>query len=248
MSERQPSRPCGAPPGEPSWTSAVARDRIPSRSRAAEFILLYAALPAVLWAFRDRVPILPVLWLAAGAAFLHLRRDGGFASDPSFSRDRALSAGGRLAARFALCAAILAGGLHLLAPELWLALPRRSPGLWLAAILLYPLVSVVPQGVIYRALFYHRYAGLFGGGWRSRAVGAVAFAWCHIVFDNYWAVALTLAGGWFFCGTYERTRSRVIANLEHALYGAAIFTLGLGEFFYRGTQGFAARLLALFAR
>lgn len=150
-------------------------------------------------------------------------------------------------ARFVLCTALMGGGILALAPELWLALPRHSPVLWLGILALYPLISVVPQGVLYRALYDERYAAIFGGGWRARAVGALCFAWCHIVFDNPWAVALTLAGGWFFLGTYERSRSMAVANVEHALFGAAVFTLGLGTFFYRGTQALVTRLSSFFS-
>src|SRR5690554_5566867 len=115
-------------------------------------------------------------------------------------------------------------------------LPRANPRLWLLIMFFYPLLSVYPQGILYRALYYRRYARLFGQGWTARLVGAAAFSFCHVFFLNPLALVLTLVGGWFFCRTYERTRSLPVSNLEHALLGALLFTIGLGRFLYHGTQ------------
>ena len=49
------------------------------------------------------------------------------------------------------------------------ALPRRAPGLWLAILALYPLLSAAPQEILFRVLFFRRYGALFPSrGWRWR--------------------------------------------------------------------------------
>jgi membrane protease YdiL (CAAX protease family) len=134
-----------------------------------------------------------------------------------------------------LYAAALPGLVVLLwlvnAPALFF-LPRRHPGFWLLLLAAYPLFSVFPQELIYRAFFFERYRPLFGRAAGMLAASAAAFGYCHIVFHNWLAVALTLAGGWLFGLTYRRTGSLVLTSAEHALYGCAIFTIGYGQFFF----------------
>jgi membrane protease YdiL (CAAX protease family) len=58
------------------------------------------------------------------------------------------------------------------------------------------------------------------------------FAYAHIVFRSGVALALTLAGGVLFARTYARTRSLLVCQIEHALYGCFLFTIGLGHTIY----------------
>jgi hypothetical protein len=46
-------------------------------------------------------------------------------------------------------------------------------------------------------------------------------------------VLLTLAGGWLFARRFQRTRSLLVASVEH---GVLAFTIGLGDLFYHGTM------------
>ena len=65
---------------------------------------------------------------------------------------------------------------------------------------------------------------------------AVAFGFVHIVFLNPIAVGLSVVGGVLFALTYLRTRSLLMAAIEHGLYGCLIFTVGLGRYFFHGTK------------
>lgn len=207
-----------------------------------EFALLYALLPAaLLWAkrFGWSVPVLPVLWAAAYPAARVLAARYGWGAKEfvgfALTRPQAL----RLALRAAAAAGLLAGGILLVAPGQFLELPRSNPRLWGLILTFYPLVSVYPQGVLYRGLFYARYAGLFGSERAAWLAGAAAFSLAHLAFANVWAVALTFAGGLLINRTYRRTGSLLASDLEHALYGQLVFTTGWGRFLYHGT----ARLL-----
>jgi membrane protease YdiL (CAAX protease family) len=111
------------------------------------------------------------------------------------------------------------------------ALVRERPWLWLLIAVAYPVVSVVPQEVVFRAFFLHRYRGILGGEATGVVGSAVAFGAAHLVLHNWLAVVLTLGGGFLFARTYLRTRSLPATAWEHALYGVGLFTVGLGRFF-----------------
>lgn len=211
---------------------------VPRTRLRAEAALLYVLLPAGLCLVRldhPHVPVLPVLWLAGLLAGCWLVRHGFRAAD--FFGWRGLAACWRgVLIRVAIACVLLAGAVLWIAPDWFFELPRQRTGLWVLIVCLYPILSVYPQGIVYRALYYRRYAVLWSSPLLARLAGAVAFSLAHMVFMNPWALALTFAGGWFFNRTYERTQSLPVSNLEHALCGVAVFTIGLGRFFYHGTQ------------
>jgi hypothetical protein len=47
-------------------------------------------------------------------------------------------------------------------------------------------------------------------------------------------MVLSFLGGLLFAKTYRDTGSLRAVFVEHYIYGAVIFTVGLGEFFYNG--------------
>ncbi len=202
-----------------------------------EFAALFVVVPIVLYAGRRVFGqwIVPSLLLFGAVCFVALRLD------PTFDRRRLWNAA-RFAAglratllRFVPLALALGGICAFARPDLLLRFPRESPWLWLAVMLLYPLLSVYPQEVIFRAWIFHRYRDAFPTDrWRV-AASAVAFAMAHIFFNNWIAPALSLAGGFLFARTYARTRSVLQAGVEHGLWGDFLFTLGLGWYFYGGS-------------
>ena len=218
----------------------------PGPSRIAEAALLYAGLPAVLaflpgWLERRwgvaRIPwVVPTLLVAAGVAFAAMRRAGTMRRGELWRvsgvsrRDWAA-----MLARFGAGASLLAALLAALKPEALLSFPRAAPRFWLFVCAAYPALSVIPQGILYRALWEKRYAKAFPPR-ASLVIGAALFAWAHVVFRNVPACAFTFVGGLFFLSSYRRTGSLLFSAVEHALYGDFIFTIGWGTFFYEGTQ------------
>ncbi|HZW10726.1 MAG TPA: CPBP family intramembrane glutamic endopeptidase [Phycisphaerales bacterium] len=179
--------------------------------------------------------LFPALWLWAGVCLLVLL------TDRTFERRRLWSTRGLrrelrpMLARFAVLGLGITALVLAITPREAFGLPRRDPTLWAAIMVLYPLVSVYPQEVIFRAFFFHRYAGLLRGRWAMIGASAVAFGWAHIVFQNAVSIPMTLIGGALFSLTYERSRSVFAASVEHALYGCLVFTVGLGHYFYDGS-------------
>lgn len=138
----------------------------------------------------------------------------------------------------AAVAALMVVAVALRAPDDLFRLPRENPHIWLMVAILYPLLSVYPQEVVFRAFLMHRYRPAFGAGVGIAAASAAAFGFAHIIFGNALSVALTVVAGWMFARRYQRTRSLLTASVEHALYGVAAFTIGLGDLFYHGaTEG-----------
>lgn len=113
--------------------------------------------------------------------------------------------------------------------------PSRAPQTWLIVMFLYPILSVYPQEILFRTFLFHRYERAFGSTLPIIIFSALAFGWMHVFFGNPIAVPLTILSGALHAWTYARSRSTAAAVLEHALYGNAAFTIGLGWFFFTGS-------------
>lgn len=201
--------------------------------RWMELGVVFGLLPAALATFARSLS-LPVLFVAAWLCLAVLWRDPTFQRDQLWRREQLWTwLRGPLALALAV-GTLLAVGVYLVEPRHLFDLPRNSPWRWLLVMLLYPTLSVVPQELVFRTFFFHRYGRLFGSPWVTTVASAVAFAWAHIVLMNELAVVLTLIGGWLFARTYLRTRSLLATAVEHAAYGCLLFTVGLGRWFVTG--------------
>lgn len=200
-----------------------------------EFIALFFGLPSLLY-FR-LIPLgrpIPALILMAVAGLIYLKRSQGFDLRSAFSLRGFRAAWPGMAVRFILGGGLLTGLTLILAPEIFLDFVSSRPWLWALVMLLYPLLSVIPQGIIHRGFLFHRYEPLFPDPEIMVLAGASAFCYMHILFRNPIALVLTFIGGLFFGIVYRRTRSILVSSIEHALFGNLIFTLGLGRYLYLG--------------
>jgi len=203
---------------------------------AIEFTVIFVVVPLLI--YYRRIPNLPIpyLLITALGAFLLLRRDATFGLSQLTHSGNVQPFLAAILIRDAVCLAGLGIAVYFMAPQLLFSLIRRSPGLWALIFLLYPLVSVYPQELLYRAFFLHRYQPLFGRGWGMLLASAMAFGFVHIIFRNSLAVALCVIGGFLFSLTYQASGSLLLACLDHAIFGNFIFTIGLGQFFYHGAR------------
>jgi uncharacterized protein len=203
---------------------------------ALEFLFLFLALPVLIY-FRvlPNFPI-PYLLFIGLIAYFVLRRDRTFDSANLFSFRGIGSQLQALLLRDAIFLVLLGLAVRLFAPQLLFTLVKSSPRFWALIMILYPLLSVLPQELLYRAFFFHRYQPLFGSGWTMLVASAVAFGFAHIILGNWIAVALCTIGGLLFALTYQRSGSLLLVCIDHALFGNFIFTIGLGRFFYHGSR------------
>jgi membrane protease YdiL (CAAX protease family) len=202
-----------------------------------EYLVVFFGVVGVYIAVRPPGGPVPPLMLAAVAVVVYLRRQTAAGSPDLLRAGVVRPAMPGILLIWATVSLVLIAGVAVIIPGSLFDMPRRHTALWGAIVVLYPLVSVYPQELVYRAFLLHRYAELFGTGRRAAAASAVAFGFAHLLFGNVLAVVATLAGGWLFARRYQRTRSLLAVSVEHALYGITLFTVGLGDFFYHGVQG-----------
>lgn len=136
--------------------------------------------------------------------------------------------------RFALCLVLASMLTALWKPTYFLSFVCERPAFWAFVMVAYPLVSVIPQEVIFRSFFFQRYTRIFTTPMTMVLASAVLFGAAHLIFQNWVAPLLCVIGGFFFAQTYQKTKSLALACIEHALYGCMIFTVGLGPYFYHG--------------
>lgn len=201
-----------------------------------EFSVLFVAIPLLI--YYRLLPNLPIPYLLATAlaAFWILRRTPGFQTSELFSLANVSSHLPALLLRDAICLLALGLAVCFYAPSLLFSLVKRAPAFWALVMLLYPILSVFPQELLYRAFLFRRYQPLFGNGWAMILASALAFGFVHIIFRNWLAVGLCVLGGALFAVTYHSSQSLPLACLEHALFGNFLFTIGLGKFFYHGSR------------
>ena len=205
--------------------------------RFFEMALLYLAAPfAVDVAVHDHgipvfIALLPVL-----AVILLL-----LAVDRTFSLRRELSRGFSLAQLlsillvFAIGAGIIATYVAEYLPQLFMELPRNRPQTYQRIMLLYPLMSVIAQELVYRTFFFHRYGLLFRRAWwLAILLNGILFGIGHIVIGTPLAVYGTMAVGTLFAWRYAMTRSFWAVFIEHTLWGWLVFTVGLWRYFFTG--------------
>ena len=205
-----------------------------SRARLrAEFAAVYVGVPVAAALLLPGGWLFPVLFAltAVGLGLLHVT--------PGFhwrelTRGRGRIGWGRVAAFGAATAAVSAALVLSLRPDAWLMPGRESPALLLAILALYPLLSALPQEVIFRPLFFRRYGPVLPGGRAALALNAGVFALAHLMYWSWVVAALTFAGGLAFAHAYAVRGSFPEAVALHAVAGGVLFALGMGAWFYTG--------------
>jgi membrane protease YdiL (CAAX protease family) len=203
---------------------------------AVEFLVIFVGSVVVYTVVHPLGGPLPLLAVVAALAYVYLVRRPGFDRRNLWRRDAVAGQIRSIVTLWLVAAVVGIAGVALVIPHRLFDLPRQHPWLWLAVLVFYPLVSVYPQEVVFRAFVFERYRPLFGSGWGMVAASAVAFGFVHLIYGNVVAVALTLVGGLLFARHYQRTRSLLVTSIEHALYGQLAFTIGLGTYLYHGAR------------
>lgn len=215
------------------------RSASPPRLRWLELLVIFLGLPLLAYPFRDSKQF----WLIPLMLVLAIYCYGMITRDTSFKRFRLWNAAqvqpwlARRLPVFVIGAllCVLAYSLH--SNVRWFALPRESLQAWLLLLVLYPLLSVWPQELIFRTFFFHRYKKLIPRKKHRLVLSALLFGFAHIIYANAMAIGLALIGGFLFAYTYAKTRSTLACVAEHSLWGLWLFTLGLGHYIDGGALG-----------
>jgi hypothetical protein len=202
-----------------------------------EMALIYVGAPfAVSMAVHDfRMPVFIALLPVLGIIVICLLADPTFSIRRELTRGFGLTTLLSIVAVFAVAGGAVAYYVAELHPNWFMEFPRNRPETYKKIMLLYPAMSVVVQELVYRTFFFHRYGALFGRAWWLAIVlNGVLFGIGHIVIGTELAVYGTMATGALFAYRYATTRSFWAVFIEHTLWGALVFTVGLGRFFFAG--------------
>ena len=201
-----------------------------------EFIILFVLLPLMAFYFRQSIKYFVIPFIAASfiATFFYLRRNKSFNRKLLYSIENLKLVIHSILLRFSLGAIVITLFTYFIFPENFVFFPRHNFSLWLIIMIVYPLISVYAQEVIFRAFFFFRYRNIFSNPTMMIIISGVAFGMWHLLFGNWIAPVLSTAGGILFAKTYSKTNSVLIVSLEHALWGDFLFTIGLGYYFYSG--------------
>lgn len=204
---------------------------------AVELAVIYAGVPfAVSSVVHDHgipvfIALLPVLGFVVAALLI----------DPRFSLWRELTRGFSFWTFLSILLVFAIGGgavAYYVAhyhPSWFLEFPRNRPETYKKVMLLYPAMSVVAQELVYRTFYFHRYGALFGKvWWFAILLNGLLFGLGHIVIGTQLAIYGTMVTGVLFATRYAFTRSFWAVFIEHTLWGALVFTVGLGQFFFTG--------------
>lgn len=207
---------------------------------ALEFFVTFFVLPAyvVLLKLEGRLHprmLLPLMWLLMIWCLLTLHRHGGVGWRQIFKLPGRHGHMKTIVLRWLAFAPLIGLYVWWTHPADLFFLPRRIPQVWVIVMCAYPIVSVIPQGIIWRRFVLQRYEPLFGSGPLMLLMAATAFCFVHLIFLNVEALIVTFVGGLLFTHTYMKTRSLMTAAIEHAMYGGWAFTCGFGRFLYGGT-------------
>lgn len=197
----------------------------------AEFAALYLGAPLAMALFLPHGFLFPALFLFSLAGLLLLWRTGGFDW-------RSLIQGRRIPwwEVLGIALATLGSGsliLWLARPEQLFAMALARPEFLLVIWCLYPLLSALPQELIFRPLFFHRYGALLPPGRAAIAINAAVFSFAHLMYWSGIVAVMNFVGGWIFARAYLR-HGFPAAWALHAVAGNILFAVGMGYYFYSG--------------
>jgi len=173
---------------------------------AVEIVLVFVGLPT---AYRLRLipmPLIPAILALAALSITVLLKDRRFDRRRLGYRPRSRREWRRIGRIFLVAAGVGALAVALAMPDRFLSFVRDRPVVWLTVMALYPILSVYPQEIVFRAFFFHRYRELFCRPWALISASALVFGYVHIVMGNGLAITLSALGGVLFGLTYLRTR------------------------------------------
>lgn len=198
---------------------------------SAEIISIYILLPLVYamgW-----LPIHEVILMVGGALIMAivLYKDPAF-DNRIFTRPGRWSWQHKMIRLFLVTAGAVAIQMFT-APGMMFYYPAQKTWLYVIIIILYPFVSVIPQEIVFRAFFYYRYKDLTNSRLLLVTLNSLLFGFAHIIYGNWIAPVSAFLISFFLSHTYQKSNSVKEVSIEHFLYGAMVYTIGLGYFFIR---------------
>nr|WP_237212438.1 CPBP family intramembrane glutamic endopeptidase [Ruegeria lacuscaerulensis] len=198
-----------------------------------EFGLFFIAVPVLIAVFFPPDWMFPSLltFTAIGILLLHLTP--GFAWAELRHNWRNWSWGELAAFTFAM-AVFCSAFVMMTRPGAAFSLLRHRPELLAVILLAYPVLSALPQELLFRSLFFRRYHAILPNGRAAYLLNAALFSLAHLMYWSWIVTIMTFGGGLLFTWAYRKRGSFFYAVLLHAIAGNIIFAAGLGVYFYSG--------------
>ncbi|WP_095597042.1 CPBP family intramembrane glutamic endopeptidase [Actibacterium pelagium] len=199
----------------------------------AEFLGLFIVAPIIMAVFLPPERMFTVLGLVMVLGVILLHRTPGF--EWGQLKTGARNIDWRMTRT--LTAAVVAFSLvvmYLTAPGDLFQILRWRPELLVMIWIFYPIMSALPQELIYRPLFFRRYGELLPSPKLALVLNAAIFSFAHLMYWNWIVAFMTFCGGLVFAWSYEKQRNFPQAVLQHAIAGNLLFLIGMGVYFYSG--------------
>ncbi len=203
---------------------------------AFEFFVLCIALPTLIIYASLGYYMMFFLWAAAAYCSYHLFYVGhdNFTKDTwkwkSVNRENMKL----IIPRWILACIGMCVFMYFYAPERMFTLAYEHPLKIIMIFTIYPILSALPQELIFCSFFFHRYKGFFKTPMVRIIMSAIVFAYAHMLYINWIAPTFSLIAGLIFAHTYSKTKSLALVTVEHAMYGNAMFLIGMGVYFWSG--------------
>lgn len=194
-----------------------------------EFLFFYVFVPFIAIRFLDGwLKVIPLLLIAL-FFFAILRNDPEFDERVLYRLNKQHLR--RSLPRILIISILLIWFTYWIFPDLFFKYPLEDFDDYVITLFLYPLVSVIPQELVYRVYFFHRYKKIVPEKYLLMLSNAIIFGLTHWIYGNWVAPIATFLVSWIFIFTYLKSKSLLNVSLEHYIYGFIMFTVGFGYFF-----------------
>ncbi len=204
---------------------------LPFWVKISEMAILYLVFPLLLVFDVIPFPLMVVLVIMGTSVIIFLQYDNTFDKKQYINWASGKKHFLSMFLFFVLSAAVMVLTIWLVDSAQLFILLKENPQMMLMIAIFYPFFSVIPQGLAYRVLFFHRYANLFSSKWTQIFVSALFFSFGHVIYKSPLVMFLTFIAGLIFAYRYHQSKSYLLSAIEHALYGVWMFTSGLGIYF-----------------
>ena len=94
----------------------------------------------------------------------------------------------------------------------------------------YLLLSVIPQEIIFRFLFFYKYKDYFNK-FEILLLNSLVFSFCHLIYFDIYILLFSFFGNLLFTFNYMKNKSLLVVIVEHFLLGQTLIILGFFDNF-----------------
>lgn len=202
-----------------------------------ECAVLFFIIPIALYWFRHLLAfkLMPILLLLALGCMIYMFSDKAFDRSVLWNTRNFLSHMKQIVIAFISLSIFLGIFTYLVYEDRFFVFPIDRPNAALIFALTYPLLGALPQEIIFKCFFFHRYRSVFPGPLSLIIFNGLSFGLFHLWYANIIAPIFSIFAGMILAYRYFKTKSLLTITIEHSLMGIFLYIVGLGWFFYSGS-------------